>query len=63
MSAPDDAITLKEELADWPENLDELRFKCPCGYRGMAEELLVDSTGREDTMWCPVCRLSGWVWE
>ena len=60
MSAPDNAIPLKEENPDWAGQLPG--FHCPaCNYSGMGEELLC--TDDDDTLWCPMCRTSGWIWD
>lgn len=63
MSAPSDAITLKEESAVMGRTVD-WSFTCnECGYHGKAEELLVDPSGEDDTMWCPQCGLAAWIWD
>lgn len=61
MSAPDHAIPLSEENPNWKKEKGFPDFKCPCGYEGRGHELLcVDES---ETLWCPVCRTSGWVWK
>lgn len=61
MSAPDHAIPLSKENVDW-ETANLSDFKCfGCGYKGKGCELLcVDES---ETLWCPICRTSGWVWK
>lgn len=67
MSAPNDAITLEEyaDHADWGmANAKHLTFECTgCGYKGAAGELLTEPEGSNQTLWCPQCRTSGWVWD
>lgn len=59
MSAPKHAIPLEEDNPSW-KSLG--RFTCQsCGYQGKGQELLcVDES---ETLWCPVCRNAGWVWD
>ena len=60
MSAPVNAVVLKDVLVDGGKDLG--CFKCQgCGYRGHGSELLcVDDS---ETMWCPICKTAGWEWE
>ncbi len=68
MSAPKHAYPIGKPTRD-SGNKDEIAnletlpvFECDCcGYVGGGKELLgVDD---ESTMWCPICRTSGWVWQ
>ncbi len=60
MSAPKNAITLKEDLVDGGKDLGY--FKCQgCGYRGHGSELLC--TDDSEMLWCPICETACWVWE
>ena len=59
MSAPENARPIGKP----PNDSEDLpTFECMgCGYKGGGEELLgVDD---QETMWCPICKTSGWVWE
>jgi hypothetical protein len=60
MSAPENAISLEEELKDGANDFPW--FQCQgCGYRGHGSELLcVDDS---NTLWCPICESIGWAWE
>ncbi len=64
MSAPDNAITLREDVKFNPiegdESLLETSVKCVCGFKGNAGDLLC--TQEETTMWCPQCKTSAWQW-
>ena len=61
MSASDHAVPLYEENAE-SKTAGLSDFKClGCGYKGKAGELLC--VKEEDTLWCPICRTSGWVWK
>ena len=56
--APDDAITLGEygtSCPNWP-------WLCSCGAKGRAEDLLVDPSYRNESIWCPKCRCECWKW-
>lgn len=59
MSAGPNAIPLREENPEWG-GLDLSDFKCECGYTGKAYELLVEPDN--DTMYCPVCKTTAWIW-
>jgi len=60
MSAPKNAIPLKDDLEDGGKGLGY--FQCQgCDYRGHGSELLcVDET---DMLWCPICETAAWAWE
>ncbi len=56
MSAPRDAY----RIGDYFDNPINWRVKCPCGWKGVVEDLLGVDT--QDTLWCPKCRRIGWVY-
>ena len=60
MSAPENAIPLKEELKNGANDLGWFRCK-GCGYSCHGSELLcVDDS---ETLWCPNCETVAWAWE
>jgi hypothetical protein len=61
MSAPEHAIPLQDENADWAKGeTKRTRVICmSCDWKGYMYELLC--VDEETTMWCPICRSAGWT--
>lgn len=67
MAAPDHAYPIGKPARDGgkPEEIAAVEslpeFQClGCNHVGKGEHLL--GVNDEETMWCPRCRTSGWVW-
>jgi hypothetical protein len=59
MSASKTAIPLSEENPDWLNNHTKVRCT-GCNWRGELHQLLCEPDN--ETVYCPVCETSGWVW-
>lgn len=68
MSAPDNAITIKEEAKRYwrhpSPSVLAMEIKCEgCSWEGQFGELLCDSNTNNDTTWCPQCKTAAWIWK
>jgi len=56
MGAPEDSY----RIGDYFDKPLKWRVECCCGWKGVVDDLLgVDD---EETLWCPQCRTTGWVY-
>ena len=60
MSAPKHAVPLREENPDW-SNVKATITCQGCGWHGEVADLLC--VDKSETLWCPQCRTSGWVYD
>jgi hypothetical protein len=59
MSAGPDAIPMWQENAKWKQNAKEPVQCYGCEWKGQAYDLLCEADSQ--TLWCPQCRSTNWV--
>lgn len=56
MSTPKDAY----RIGDYLTKSIKIKVECHCGWHGIVDDLL--GSDDEDTLWCPQCGTSGWIY-
>ncbi len=57
MSAPKDAYRIGDYFISTPLKWE---VHCPCGWHGTVDDLL--GVDYNNTLWCPQCQGTGWVY-